>query len=153
MAVRPESAEPAAAAPVKVKGKEPFMEDIGPLYLSRRERQIMDVVYASSEASAAEVVERLPDPPTRTAVRTMLRILEEKGHLKHRKQGREFIYQPTRGRQRAGQSAMRRVLTTFFEGSLEKAVAAHLADPATEPTPEELKRIARLIREAKKRGE
>ena len=128
------------------------MPDAGHVYLSRRERQIMDVVYACGEASAAVVVERLPDPPTRTAVRTMLRILEEKGHLKHRKQGREFIYQPTRLRQRAGQSALRGVLATFFEGSLEKAVAAHLADPATEPTPEELKRLARLIREAKKRG-
>jgi predicted transcriptional regulator len=121
------------------------------VYLSRRERQIMDIVYASGEASAGQVVERLPDPPTRTAVRTMLRILEEKGHLKHRKQGREFIYQPTRARQRAGQSALRGVLATFFEGSLEKAVAAHLADPSAEPTPEELKRLARLIREAKKR--
>ena len=152
MAVRPEYVEPAAAGVVKVKGKEPLMADIGPLYLSRRERQIMDVIYACGEASAAEVVERIPDPPTRTAVRTMLRILEEKGHLKHRKRGREFIYQPTRPRQRAGQSALRGVLATFFEGSLEKAVAAHLADPATEPTPEELKRLARLIREAKKRG-
>jgi BlaI family penicillinase repressor len=128
------------------------MPDAAHVYLSRRERQIMDVIYACSEASAAEVVERISDPPTRTAVRTMLRILEEKGHLKHRKQGREFIYQPTRLRRRAGQSALRGVLATFFEGSLEKAVAAHLADPATEPTPEELKRLARLIREAKKRG-
>jgi predicted transcriptional regulator len=127
------------------------MEESGHLYLSRRERQIMDVVYACGEASAAEVVERIPDPPTRTAVRTMLRILEEKGHLRHRKQGREFIYQPTRARQRAGQSALRGVLATFFEGSLEKAVAAHLADPAAEPTPDELARLARLIREAKKR--
>ena len=127
------------------------MEESGHLYLSRRERQIMDAIYAGGEASAAEVVERLPDPPTRTAIRTLLRILEEKGHVRHRKQGREFIYQPTRPRRRAGQSALRRVLQTFFEGSLEKAVAAHLADPATEPTPEELTRLARLIREVKKR--
>ena len=128
------------------------MEDIGPLYLSRRERQIMDAIYAGGEASAAQVVEHLPDPPTRTAIRTLLRILEEKGHVRHRKQGREFIYQPMRPRQRAGQSALRGVLATFFEGSLEKAVAAHLADPATEPTPEELTRLSRLIRDAKKRG-
>ena len=126
------------------------MEQSGPLYLSRRERQIMDVVYACGEAPAAEVVKRIPDPPTRTAVRTMLRILEEKGHLRHRKEGREFIYQPTRPRQRAGQSALRGVLATFFEGSLEKAVAAHLVDPAAGPTAEELARLARLIREAKK---
>jgi predicted transcriptional regulator len=127
------------------------VEESGPLYLSRRERQIMDVIYGSGQASAADVAQRIPDPPTRTAVRTMLRILEEKGHLKHRKQGREFIYQPTRPRRRAGQSALRGVLATFFEGSLEKAVAAHLADPATEPTPDELARLVRLIREAKKR--
>ena len=127
------------------------MHEAGHLYLSRRDRQIMDAIYASGEAPAAVVVERIPDPPTRTAVRTMLRILEEKGHLKHRKQGREFIYQPTRPRHRAGQSALRRVLATFFEGSLEKALAAHLADPEGAPTPEELKVLARLIREAKKR--
>jgi len=127
------------------------MPEPGPPYLSRRERQIMDIIYAGGEASAAQVVERMPDPPTRTAVRTMLRILEAKGHLTHRKEGREFIYQPTRPRRHAGQSALRGVLATFFEGSLEKAVAAHLADPAAEPTHEELARLARLIREAKKR--
>ena len=122
-----------------------------PSQLSRRERQIMNVVYARAEASAAEVWRELPDPPSRTAVRTLLRILEEKGHLRHRKQGRRFIYRPTRPRRRAGRSALRGVLETFFDGSLEKAVAAHLSDPAAELSPEELKRLARLVREARKR--
>ena len=96
--------------------------------LSRRERQIMDAVYARGEASATEVWQDLHDPPSHTAVRTLLRILEEKGHLRHKKQGRRFIYRPTRPRGRAGRSALKGVLETFFDGSLEKAVAAHLAD-------------------------
>jgi predicted transcriptional regulator len=122
------------------------------VYLSRRERQILDTIYACGEASATQVVERLPDPPTRTAVRTMLRILEAKGHLKHRKRGREFIYQPTRARHRAGQSALRGVLATFFEGSLEKAVAAHLADRKAELSDDELQRLSGMIANARKRG-
>ncbi len=120
--------------------------------LSRRERQIMDVVYASGEASVTQVWQGLPDPPSRTAVRTLLRILENKGHLAHRKQGRQFIYRPTRPRGPAGRSALRRVLDTFFEGSLEKAVGAHLTDPGANLSPDELKRLARLVREARKRG-
>ncbi|MHC4399205.1 MAG: BlaI/MecI/CopY family transcriptional regulator [Planctomycetota bacterium] len=119
--------------------------------LSRRERQIMSVVYARGEASATEVWQSLSDRPSRTAVRTLLRILEEKGHLRHRKQGREFIYRPVRPRGRAGRSALHGVIETFFDGSLEKAVAAHLSDPGIEIPPEELKRLAQLIREARKR--
>jgi BlaI family transcriptional regulator, penicillinase repressor len=122
-------------------------------HLSRRERQIMDVVYANGEATATEVVGNLPDAPTRTAVRTLLRILEEKGHLRHKKLGREFLYRPTRRRERAGQSAFQRVLQTFFDGSLEKAVAAHLADPAAEIPSEELRRLASLIKQAKRQEE
>ena len=120
--------------------------------LSRRERQIMDIVYARQEASATDVLRELPNPPSRASVRTMLRILEERGHLKHYKKGREFIYQPIRPRKRAGQSAMRRVLSTFFDGSLEQAVAAHLGDSAAELSTEELSRLARLIRQAGTKG-
>ncbi len=120
--------------------------------LSRRERQIMDIVYARGDASATNVLGELPNPPSRAAVRTMLRILEERGQLKHFKKGREFIYQPTRQRRRAGQSALRRVLSTFFEGSLEQAVAAHMGDSAAELSDEELKRLAKLIRQAGKKG-
>ncbi len=120
--------------------------------LSRRERQIMDIVYARQSASASDVLEALPDPPSRASVRTFLRILEDKGHLKHRKRGREFVYQPTRPRSRAGRSALRRVIQTFFEGSLEQAVAAHLADRRAQLSRGELARLAELIREARQRG-
>ena len=120
--------------------------------LSRRERQIMDVVYALGHASATGVVAGMLDPTSRTAVRTMLRILEEKGHLKHEKKGRQFVYHPTRARRRAGQSAMQRVLSTFFDGSLEKAVAAHITDPGAKLPPEELKRLGELIQQARRKG-
>ncbi len=84
-------------------------------------------------------------------MRTLLRILEEKGHLRHQKRGRQFIYQPVRPRQRAGQSAFRGVLSTFFDGSLEKAVAAHLAQPDAELSSDEIERLTELINEARKR--
>ncbi len=112
----------------------------------------MNVVYGRGEASATEVWQGLPDPPSRTAVRTLLRILEEKGHLRHEKRGRQFIYQPIRPRRRAGQSALQGVLQTFFDGSLEKAVAAQLAQPNAKLSPEESKRLTGLIDEARKRG-
>lgn len=120
--------------------------------LSRRERQIMDVIYARGEATAAEVLAALPDPPSKTAVRTILRILEEKGHLKHKQQGLRYVYQPSRRRGPAGRSALQRVLHTFFDGSLEKAVAAHLGDSAAELSDDELARLAELIHQARKKG-
>jgi len=120
--------------------------------LSRRERQIMDVIYGRGGATALEVVDGLPDPPSKTAVRTLMRILEEKGHLKHVQRGREFIYQPTQPRLRAGRSAFQRVIQTFFDGSLEKAVAAHLADSAASLSTDELKRLADLIHQARNKG-
>ena len=119
--------------------------------LSRRERQIMDVIYARGEASVVEVAEGLADPPGVTAVRTMVTILEEKGHLTHTKRGREFIFQPTVPRKRAGRSAMRRVLQTFFDDSLESAVANLLSDPTARISDDELKRLAALIRQARKK--
>src|SRR5437870_3887177 len=114
------------------------MANIPERHLSRRERQIMDVVYARGEATAVEVHAELPDPPSKTAVRTLLRILEDKGHLKHRQDGLRFVYQPSRRRGTAGRSALARVLHTFFDGSLEKAVAAHLGDSAAELSDDEL---------------
>ena len=118
--------------------------------LSRRERQILDVVYALGRASAAEVVTRLPDAPGKTAVRTFLRILEEKGHLVHDEEGRTYVYRPSRPRERAGAGAFRRVLDVFFGGSLEEAVAAHLGESAADLDDAQLKRLAGLIRDARK---
>jgi BlaI family penicillinase repressor len=118
--------------------------------LSRRERQIMETVYAHADTglTAEAVVERLDDPPTRTAVRTFLRILEDKGILRHEKQGRAFLYRPARPVEKAGKGALKRVIETFFGGSVERALAAHLADPRTKLTPEEVERLSTLVREA-----
>ena len=123
-----------------------------PNRLSHRERQIMDVIYALGEASAAAVVAGMgAEAPTRDAIRTFLRILEQKGHVTHRKHGREFIYRPTHQRQRVGRSALRRVLSVFFDGSVEQALAAHLTGPRQErPTAEELQRLMDLIQKAKR---
>lgn len=118
--------------------------------LSRRERQILDVVYARGRASAADVVSALPDAPSKTAVRTFLRILEEKGHVVHEEQGRTYVYRPSRPRHRAGAGAFRRVLDVFFGGSLEEAVAAHLGESAADLDDDQLKRLAGLIREARR---
>ncbi len=125
-----------------------------PPLLSKRERQIMDILYArNAGASANDVLADLPDPPTRTTIRTLLRILESKGHLSHTTDGREFIYKPTRPRAQAGRSALKSVLHSFFSNSLPQALAAHLADPKTKLTPEEASELKILIDQAKKRGE
>ncbi len=121
-------------------------------HLSRRERQIMDIVFAHGEATATQITSELPDPPVQAAVRTMIRILEARGHLKHYKRGKEFIYQPTVPRQRAAGLALERVLNVFFGGSFEEAVAAHLAEHGTRMTPVQLKRLSALIRKAKVQG-
>ena len=120
--------------------------------LSRRERQIMDIVYAHGEASISDVLAEIPDPPARGALGRLMTILENKGHLKHYAKGREFIFQPTVPRRQAGPSALRRVVDTFFSGSLGNAVAAHLAQRDTDITDEELKRLALLIRQARAKG-
>ena len=119
--------------------------------LSRRERQIMEIVYARGEASAAQVLEQLPDPPSYSAVRALLAILVEKGHLRHRSEQGRYIYAPTRRRAKAGRSALVRVLETFYEGSLERAVAA-LLQSDSKLTAEELKRIGELIEQARQEG-
>lgn len=120
--------------------------------LSRRERQIMDIVYAQGEASAAAVHAALPDPPSYSAVRALLAILVDKSHLKHRAEQGRYIYFPTRRRAQAGRSALRRVLDTFFQGSLEKAVAALLQGSDGKLSEEELRRLGQLIQQARKEG-
>ena len=94
------------------------------LHLSRRERQIMDVIYSSGSATVQEVVSKIPDPPSYSAVRAMLRVLEEKGHVKHREEGPRYVYLPTVPRNEARQSAMRQLVQTFFDGSAETAGGA-----------------------------
>ena len=99
-------------------------------HLSRRERQIMDIIYSHGETTAGQVGRELPDPPAQGAVRTMLRILEDRGHIKRYRKGREYIYQPTSPKDQAGGQALERVLNVFFGGSFVKAVVAHLAEHA-----------------------
>ena len=123
-----------------------------PLHLSKRERQIMEIIYARGHASANDVLADLPDPPSRTSVRTLLRILEHKGHLTHTLDQREFVFKPTRPHAQVGRSLLRNVLHSFFGNSLEKALAAHLADPHTSLSPDEAQRLKKIIDQARKRG-
>ena len=121
-----------------------------PIELSRRERQIMDVLYRQNEATVNQVCNALPDPPTPMAVRRMMHILEEKGHVKRREEGREVVYAPRETRDKAGRNAFERVLETFFGGSLEEALAAHLLSPRSKVTSEERERLIKLIEHARK---
>ena len=117
--------------------------------LSRREREMMDIVYRLGEATAAEVRQGLADPPSYSAVRTTLRILEEKGHLEHRKDGPRYVFSPTVPPRQARRSALRRVMKTFFAGAPDQAFAALLDISGRDLTPEELDRIAGLIEKAR----
>lgn len=119
--------------------------------LSRRERQIMNVIYEQGKATAIEVHASLPDAPSPTAVRTTLGILVRKGWLKHSKEGRQFVYRPARSGSREARKAFQSLLTTFFDGSIEEAVAAHLANPRATVSDEELARLEDLIREARRK--
>ena len=120
--------------------------------LSRRERQIMDIVYQKKEATAAQVLEDLPDPPSYTTVRTLLRLLENKGHLKHRQDGPRYIFYATMPREEAQESAMRKLLHTFFDGSRSKAVAALIDMDTARISDYELEELDLLIEQAKRRG-
>ena len=122
------------------------------LDLSRRERQIIDILYARGSATAAEVQAALPEPPSYSAVRAMLRILEEKGHARHEQDGPRYIYKPTLARNNASKSAMRHMLHTFFDGSAEQAISALLDDHSVHLSDAELDRLARLIAHARKAG-
>ena len=120
--------------------------------LSRRERQIMDVIYRRGRATAAEVRGGIPDAPSYSAVRAMLRVLEEKGHLEHEQDGPRYVYFPTTPREAATESALRRVLKTFFDDSTEKAVAALLDLGAADLGEEELDRLSSMIERARREG-
>jgi len=120
--------------------------------LSRRERQIMDVLYRRGRATASEIQQAMPDPPTYSAVRAKLRVLEEKGHIRHQEEALRYVYMPVVARESARRSALRHLVATFFEGSVEQTVAALLDLPSANLSPEELDRIAALIEEAKQEG-
>ena len=122
------------------------------LDLSRRERQIVDILYAQGRATAAEVQAALPDPPSYSAVRAMLRILEEKGHVRHEQDGPRYVYVPTSARDNAKRSALRHMLQTFFDGSAEQAISALLDDSSTRLSDRELDRLARMIDQARRTG-
>ena len=118
--------------------------------LSRRERQILDILYAKGSATAAEVREALPDAPSYSAVRALLRILEEKGHAQHQAQGTRYLYVPSVPRESARNSALIRIVKTFFDGSAGQAAAA-LVDSGS-LSDEELSRLSELIDRARKEG-
>src|SRR2546421_11614663 len=120
--------------------------------LSRREREIMDVIYRAGRASAAEVLDQLTDPPSYSAVRALLRVLEDKGHLRHEEDGLRYVFLPTVPRERARQSALRQILHTFFDGSTEQAGAAPLDLSSTKLSEAEIDRLSGLIADARKEG-
>ncbi|MDX1926085.1 MAG: BlaI/MecI/CopY family transcriptional regulator [Pirellulaceae bacterium] len=118
--------------------------------LSRRERQIMDILFAKGEATVRQIQETLEDPPTVMAVRRMLHILEEKGYLKRHQAGREVVYSPLESRKQAGASALKHVIDTFFSGAIDEALAAHFARKE-DISPDQLARLQAMIAEAKQR--
>ena len=113
----------------------------------------MQVVFANGEATAKQIVEQIPAPPSRTAVRTILTILVEKKLLKYKRRGREFVYSPTGSREKARRGALDNLLNTFFSGSLEHLIASHFSNPKSKHDSESLQRIENLIREAREVGD
>jgi predicted transcriptional regulator len=120
--------------------------------LSRRERQIMDILYRLGSATAAEVKENLADAPSYSAVRALLRILEDKGHLKHAYDGPRYVYAPVVSRPVAQKSALKQMVKTFFDGSASNAVAALLDMSGEDLSEAELNRLARIVDQAKREG-
>ncbi len=120
--------------------------------LSRREREIMEILYGAEGLTAAEVRERMPDPPGYSAVRALLRILEKKGHVRHEQQGPRYVFSPVVSRARARRSALKALVQTFFDGSPEQAVAALIDESRAKLGRAELDRLAALIEAARKEG-
>ena len=112
----------------------------------------MDVLHAQGQATAAQVLAALPDPPGYSAVRALLRILEEKGHVKHRREGARYVYLPRVSRNTASRSALKRVVSTFFQGSITQTMAALLEAPDTELSDAELNKLQQIIQQARKEG-
>lgn len=120
--------------------------------LSRRERQIMDVIYQRGQGTVGEVLDALPDPPSYSSIRALMGILEDKGLLVHFQQGNRYIYKPTEPRDNAGKQAIKRVLDTFYGGSIENAVAALLDASDSRISEDEIAKIANLIEKARSEG-
>src|SRR3981189_2137599 len=118
--------------------------------LSRRERQIMDILYRRGKATAGEVMDELHGNPSYSTVRTQLRVLEEKGHVRHEEEGLRYVYAPATARRAARKSALRHLVDTFFDGSAEQTVAALLGGESARLSEEELDRIAKLVTKARK---
>jgi predicted transcriptional regulator len=122
------------------------------LHLSRRERQIMDILHAKEAVTAAEIRAALPDAPGYSAVRALLRILEDKGHVKHRQDGPRYVYLPRASRASASRSALKRLVATFFRGSVTEAMAALLDSPDTKLSDADLDKLREMIKQAEKEG-
>ncbi|MEL7362550.1 MAG: BlaI/MecI/CopY family transcriptional regulator [Bacteroidota bacterium] len=120
--------------------------------LSRREREVLDVLHRLGRASAADVRDALTDPPSDSAVRTHLRILEEKGHIRHEQDGPRYIYLPVVAREEAGRSALRHLMKTFFDDAPTRAVAALLDDASSDLSDDDLDRLDDLIKRARAQG-
>jgi len=121
-------------------------------HLSRRERQIMDALHQRGRATAAEVQAALPEAPSYSAVRALLRILEEKGHVRHRREGARYVYLPRAKQETARRSALKRVVSTFFQGSVTQAMAALLETADTQLSDSELHKLQQMIEQARKEG-
>jgi BlaI family penicillinase repressor len=122
------------------------------LHLSRRERQIMDALHQRGRATAAEVQAALPEAPSYSAVRALLRILEDKGHIKHHREGARYVYLPRAKQETARRSALKRVVSTFFQGSVPQAMAALLETADTQLPDSELHKLQQIIEQARKEG-
>jgi BlaI family penicillinase repressor len=122
------------------------------LHVSRRERQILDVLFSRGRATAAEIQAALPDAPSYSAVRALLRILEDKGHVRHERDGLRYVYLPTLARESARRSALGHLLKTFFDGSTEQAIAALIDGSASRLSDAELERLARMIEDARRKA-
>lgn len=123
-----------------------------PLKLGRRERQILDIVYRLAEASVGEVLAEMSDPPAYDSVRTIIRVLERKGFLQHRKEGTKYVYRPTQSREKASRSALSHLMSTFFEGSVADTMAAAFDLKSDDLFDEDLARLEALIKKARKEG-
>lgn len=123
-----------------------------PKNLSRREREIMDIIYALNGATASQVMERLPAPPSYSAVRALLRILEQKGHLTHHREGPRYVFSPVLPREKARKSALRHLVKTFFDDSTEDVVAALLDISEGGLTEDEYRRLLELVNRARREG-